>query len=746
MNPFRRRRFQTGVICALCAGATLVLTLAVGFANARLDRLVARKTPDPERDPVVRLLWEVGTWIPAAEGALRNELVQTGRRAPLSPDLVFLAVDDLSIGVEPLDLDSSAADVPRESRDYRALSLMSQRWPFDREVHALAIDKLIQAGARAVMVDFVFPKPSAGDRPLQTALERHRSKVTIVCNYEPPTDKGGGNASGAGKDRMTLPPTSVLPTEAPFDVIGLANFFPDERDGSIRSARYRVSLRQLAGYNATDEQGDLILSLAARTAAKIGFSSSIPPGLGETFFRFAGPPGTFKPRSFQEIFYPRQWERNFANGAFFKDKIVILGPFGNWSQDFHATSWGVMPGPEVHLNALNALISKSFLEEAPDWFGVASVVGVGMAVFLLSLTGWRPLLRFAIAVAMLAGLVYAARLAYDRFDTYLLTVPPLIALSTSGFGVLLQDFVLERLERARTRKFLERTMSANMVRAVLDSPAFYEKIKSGQRMPVSILFSDIRSFTTMTESVDEHELVVQLNEYLGRMVTCVFRYDGTLDKFIGDAVMAVWGNTPVTKGPKGDACDAVRCALDMLVELRALNEKWVKDGRKPLKIGIGLNFGEVIVGEMGSPQKMEITVIGDVVNTASRFEGLTKEYAVDLLVGENIATLIRDVFVLQPAGFNVPKGKTRPVGIFTVLGEDKDGLRERLQTGGLADYEEGLKRYHARDATGAIGAFERCLALRPGDPLAERHLEKARERLEEGEAADWSDVTVMTKK
>ncbi len=749
-------------MCTVSVGVTLFFQFAGDIYYGRLIRVrrelklasVSRPDETAKQDPILRFLATIGPWLPELEMALRNEMVRLGPEQPVSPDLVYLGVDEVSIGIEALDLETSFADIPRESRDYRALNLMSVGWPYNREVHALAIDKLFEAGAKAVMVDFLFPKPAAGDRALQAALERYPNKVVIGCNYVPRVEDEDG-AKGGG-DAMQIPPSTVLPLEKASSFIGLVTFFPDNRDGRIRGARFHIDQRELGGFPPSSDPTDQFTALSARAAEKIGLGANVPPGTKETYFRFAGPAGTFAPQPFFWLFVPRFWERNFGNGAAFKDKVVMIGPYGNWSQDIQPTTKGPMPGPEVHLHALNALMSKAFLRETTRSLAVLVTCLGGLGVFILSIASSRALLRFFLEVLIAAALLGIAFVAYAQFDTYLLIASPILALMGSGTGVLVYDYTSVRVERARTRRTLERYMSANVVGAIMDDPVFFETMKRGKRMPVSILFSDIRGFTAMTESaIDEGAqgaLVGQLNEYLGEMVACVFRYNGTVDKFVGDAVMAVWGNTPTTKGPKEDACDAVRCALAMLEALREMNARWLAQGKKEFHIGIGVNHGDVIVGEMGAPPregsagKMEITVIGDAVNTASRFEGLTKLYRVEFVIGEKIAELVRDRFVLQHADFNLPQGKKTPVEIFTVLGEDKGELRAQLQAGGIEDYEEGLRLYRARNAAGALAAFQRALGRRPGDALIERYCKMAEARLAEGAETDWSEVTVMTRK
>jgi adenylate cyclase len=185
--------------------------------------------------------------------------------------------------------------------------------------------------------------------------------------------------------------------------------------------------------------------------------------------------------------------------------------------------------------------------------------------------------------------------------------------------------------------------------------------------PATILFSDIRGYSFVSARSDPRALVTQLNEYLTAMVECVFRFGGTLDKFIGDAVMAVWGNTR-SEGVRADAVNAVRAALAMRAELARLNESWAARGLPPLRIGVALNHGEVVVGNIGSPQRMEFTVIGDAVNVSWKLQELTKDLDSDLIVGESVMSLVIEEFDLRPLGKATLKSLPHPVEIFEVRG------------------------------------------------------------------------------
>ena len=281
-----------------------------------------------------------------------------------------------------------------------------------------------------------------------------------------------------------------------------------------------------------------------------------------------------------------------------------------------------------------------------------------------------------------------------------------------------------------------------MVKELLDNPQTYFNSLTGVRRPVTVLFSDIRNFTTMTEGSNEAQLVSQLNEYFREMVNPVFQHEGSVDKFIGDAVMAVWGSI-VSKGAARDAQNAVATALKMKHSLARLNESWKARGLPELAFGIGINHGEVIVGNLGSEEKMELTVIGDAVNIASRLEGLTKEYHLDLLLGETVAPLVREKFMLRTVDLVQVKGKTKPVEVFGVVGERVAGEPDPEW---LKLYEDGVRLYRRHEFSAAAAGFQECLRKRPDDYLSNLYLHRSEALIAHPPSADWNGIYVMTKK
>lgn len=263
-------------------------------------------------------------------------------------------------------------------------------------------------------------------------------------------------------------------------------------------------------------------------------------------------------------------------------------------------------------------------------------------------------------------------------------------------------------------------------------------------MPATMLFSDLIGFTTLSERADPEALVTQLNEYLSAMTKVIFANGGTLDKFIGDAIMVVWGNVR-SRGVVEDAKCAARTALAMRNELKRLNQGWRTEGRMTLGMGVGVNQGEVLAGNIGSQERADLTVIGDSVNLASRLESLTRTYGVDILVGASAVALVRDEFVFRSVARVQVKGKTEPVDVSTLLcakGDEYDA--EMLKW--MESYEEGILKFRARDFTGAKNLFARFMEVYPNDYLTKMYFDHAVEYEQQPPDDAWNAVEVFKKK
>ncbi|PYJ11009.1 MAG: hypothetical protein DMF06_04330 [Verrucomicrobia bacterium] len=696
----RHRSLVVAAICAVCSGIIIAVHFFPSF-------------------PFVSAIWR-------QEQSYEDFLQREGRKTATHPDFVFLGIDQSTLELPPL--------LPEEIATNRAYQLMTERaFPWSREVWALLLDRLFGAGARLVMFDLLFNPPNEGDPILRQALERYRDRVVV-----------GANIDVVNANQIVLPNAVVIPPPAlADDRVGFVNFWPNSLDGKVRAIRFTTSERQLAGQRPFPGE-EIFESFSSRALGKLGYAANVPRDQRLHPFRFSES-NAYSPRPLYEVFDPKFWYANYGDGAFFKDKIIVVGWSAQIQPDVVVTPMELdTPGPAMHLQAIAAAIDHEFLQNTSKAANLLLVGFAGVLAWAFIALVRRPLVSFLALLAVSVAYLAFARIAYDRVGLLVVVVPVLIAFLGSGFLSLGFEYVLERIEKMRTRRTLERYVSKNLVKEILENPdSFYSSLR-GVRLPATILFSDIVGFTSLTENADPEALVKQLNEYLSRMTAAVFAHNGTLDKFIGDAVMAVWGNVS-SRGATEDAKSCARAALTMRRELQTLNARWKAQGIAPFAIGIGINHGDVLGGNIGSQEKADPTVIGDAVNLASRLEGLTRTYGVDILVGASATELIRDEFHLRSVALVQVKGKNRPVEIFTLIGAKADSgneeFLERLQT-----YEAGSRKFRERAFTDAKVLFSQFLEFVPDDALARMYLERSLEYEARPPDETWNAVEVFKKK
>jgi class 3 adenylate cyclase len=297
------------------------------------------------------------------------------------------------------------------------------------------------------------------------------------------------------------------------------------------------------------------------------------------------------------------------------------------------------------------------------------------------------------------------------------------------------DAVVAQKKEMKIRNIFQLYVPKDVIEQIFVNP---EQMLVGNNRVCSILFSDIRGFTSISEKMKPDELVASLNRYFGMMVDIIMARDGVVDKFIGDAIMAIFG-APVTHGK--DALDSVIAGLEMTETLDKFNTEQRRLGAPEFKIGVGVNYGEVTVGNIGCEKKMNYTVIGDMVNLASRLEGLTKRYHQPILVTQGTAEAIGNELPFRVVDKVAVKGKTEGVKILTVR-RSIEGAEAKA----WAVHDEAVKRYYARDFSGAAEGFREILRLVPDDFPATQFLERSLAFVASPPPADWDGVEIMTEK
>ncbi|MCK9376759.1 MAG: CHASE2 domain-containing protein [Syntrophobacterales bacterium] len=420
-----------------------------------------------------------------------------------------------------------------------------------------------------------------------------------------------------------------------------------------------------------------------------------------------------------------------------KDKVVIVGATAVGVYDLRVTPFsGTFPGVEVQATVMDNLLQGNFIRIPPFGLVVMLLILVALGILLgLVLPRLSAAWAFIFTLIVMEGYVGINYYLFSRQGLQLELFYPLSLIVLIYLGVTMHRFLAEERERERIRKAFESYVAPAVVQEMLKHP---EQLRlGGERREITLLFSDIRGFTTMSENLDPESLVTLLHDFLNPMSNIIINQGGTIDKYMGDAIMAEFGAPLLQADHPRLAC---RAALEMAASLAALNQEWAAQGRPPLKIGVGVNTGPVAVGNMGSDRLFDYTAIGDNVNLASRLEGLNKYYGTSLIISESTAQALGDGFILRDLDQVRVKGKAQAAHIYELIGEGEvdPELARHLEI-----YHQALALYREGRFAESLTAFGQALEIRPGDPSCQRYVSLARKYLESPPAPGWEPVTVM---
>jgi adenylate cyclase len=455
---------------------------------------------------------------------------------------------------------------------------------------------------------------------------------------------------------------------------------------------------------------------------------------GRMFINYLGPPGTIPTYSAAQVL-----EGGLPPGAL-KDKLVLVGATAVGIFDLRVTPFsGICPGLEIQATVLDNILRRDFIH-TPANVSLTTMVIVLAIGLIFGLLLPRLSAVGAIAITLLVAQAYIAinYLAFRYFGLQLEVFYPLLEVAGVYTGITLQRFLAEERERVRIKKAFQSFVAPEVVNQIIRHP---DKLRlGGERRELSILFSDIRGFTTLSETMEPEAIVAVLHDYLNPMSEIVVKHGGTLDKYIGDAIMALFGAPLEQPDHSRRAC---RTALEMVQKLKDLDREWVERGRPALKVGIGINSGLVSVGNMGSNRLFDYTAIGDNVNLASRLEGLNKFYGTEILVAASTVRHLDNSFIFREVDLVRVKGKKHPITIYEVLGE---GAPAEKLARFLELYNEGLACFRGCRWGEGMEAFQAACDLNPHDALCAHYLQLTQKYAENPPGPDWDGVTTMVEK
>jgi adenylate cyclase len=598
-----------------------------------------------------------------------------------------------------------------DEQSIRALAPYFGRWPWPRLVHAHLLDYLARARPKVVLYDILFTEQDrqtftlgdeqwTGQRSDEAlaASAHDLGRVVFVGDattepsakaYAPvalPPLPGPHFALDASIERRPLfhPPMPPLIAAA----VGVAhNFSVLDDDGVMR--RYVPFIRAGTEYIPSLAVAGAVTALGLK-ASDVGLSTSalqigdrrVPlitaqiPMLDGTArvgrraqinYRGVWPDlrSTYPTYSFARLFQSEEQllaeEKPDVDPSRFRDTLVIVGGTAAALYDQKSVPFAQkMSGPEMHAQMLDSILSNRFLERAPGTVGVGVViVSALLAASITAAVGtWTGVIfGLGLGVTLVAGLTAA----FAR-GLWVPLVEPVAATALATFGGVAYQYLVEGREKRRVARLFSRYVSKDVYDQLLASPV--DARLGGTRRHMTVLFSDIRGFTSVSERGEPEAIVGQLNKYFSTMVPIVFANKGTVDKFVGDMIMALFA-APLDDPDHAD--HAVQTAMAMMEELARLNTQWAADGLPTLDIGIGINTGDMVAGNLGSESIMSYTVIGDNVNLGARLESLNKDYRTRVIISDATRTALRGRYDIRALGRVVVKGKSVPVDIFEVV-------------------------------------------------------------------------------
>ncbi len=583
-------------------------------------------------------------------------------------------------------LDDTSFEVPYMIKNFG-------RWPWRRMLYAGLVRYLHACGAKVIGIDLTFEgqDPHAGDDELLAQALQERRDVVLALGMnlghlrfkDPAADRAlekrlehfawpverRAAVSFMDYSGVVLSEEAFVSSSAGLGVVAIQA----DPDGPTRTLTplYRYHNRLFPAFS---------LAIAAkyiggmpRPVLEPGpvfeFSSRRVPldADGRMVIRWYGKEHTYRNWSVWQVFNSAveldAGEKPEIPSETFRGKIVLIGATATGISDLHANPFSPhYPGVELHATLIDNFLHGDFMRVADPRLETAAILGMALVAAVLVYAFNSAVVYTVLAFAVALDYFGAACWWFNNRDLWIPLVAPLAAGAVAYTGSTLVRYASEGREKRKYRKTLMKYVSPQLVETIM-ADINWASLRA-EKKRLTVLFSDVRGFTTISEKFPPEMVVATLNEHLNMMVSVIFKYQGTLDKFVGDCVMAFWG-APLAQPNHAEL--ACRAALEMIEGLEKLNQKWQSEGRPTLQVGVGVNTGEMLFGNIGSEQRMDFTVIGDSVNLGARLESATKELHASIVISEATFQQVRDLAQARPLGEISVKGKEQKIVVYELL-------------------------------------------------------------------------------
>ena len=639
-----------------------------------------------------------------------------------------------------------------------------QRMPWKRSVHAEMIRTLIQHHPKLIIYDVSF----------QAATETEEDEVladALYDAYDEESDMGLVILAQHISHEALESPLDILADNA--GGIGLINVYLD-RDNIVRSIpavtqtieedsiQYHLTLSLEAatlykgGVNKIEfpDQDTIVLSRKQGNSTQEILRVVAPEG--RLYINYIGGRYSYPMLSFWKIlrgeFQPEE----------IRNKVIFIGDISPTGHDYFLTTFrapnrkfvealkqetlegGELTnmstfGIEIHAQAFQTILENSYIQKIPALWSAFLILCVGFLsgmVFFQDRKFWLN----TVILLLFGGVIWGSgQYVFSAKHLWVDLAPLAVVISLNFVAGLAFQRAIALYNRNKVKGAFQQYVSTAIVEEVLRHP---EKLHlGGERKFLTVLFSDIRGFTSIAESMESEELVIFLNEYLTEMTEIVLNYDGTLDKYMGDAIMAIYGAPIEQPDHPARACSS---ALEMVAQLRKLQPKWREQGKPPIDIGIGINSGMMTVGNMGSEKRFDYTVMGDHVNLGSRLEGINKQYGTHVIISEFTKQQVKDHFVTRELDLVQVKGRVESVKIYELIGKVGEIDTGILQ--GISYFGEGLTAYRQMRWQQAIEKFSQTLERFGDDYPSQLYLERCQLYQLTPPPENWDGVYIMETK